>query len=321
MRTFTIARTRPSDKVGSRPIMVKSGQVERSGLIEFGFSNPDRPQLGVEVLDYARLRRRLSARTLATTHRTDFHELFLFTAGEGTTMVDFIRHPCTPGTLVLISPGRVLRLPCPTPADGAVEAITVLFTVSFPARLERIAPLLSPFGQVVWTIPTAERPGLLRALRELKSEYRRALAEADASSATIDLLRQLLAALLVRIARLPLTDQAGNRRGALHETFQRFQHELERSFTTTRNTSDYAARVGYSPRSLNRICQAATGRSAKALIDSRVALEAQRLLAHTDLPAAAIAHLLGFSEPTNFTKFFTRKTGESPGAFRDRERI
>ena len=41
---------------------------------------------------------------------------------------------------------------------------------------------------------------------------------------------------------------------------------------------------------------------------------------HTDLPAAAIGGRLGFTEPTNFGKFFQRETGESPGAFRDRER-
>jgi AraC-like DNA-binding protein len=44
----------------------------------------------------------------------------------------------------------------------------------------------------------------------------------------------------------------------------------------------------------------------------------ERLLAHTDLPAAGIAAALGFSEATNFGKFFTREAGLSPGAFRRR---
>ncbi|MFD5825136.1 helix-turn-helix transcriptional regulator, partial [Lentzea sp. NPDC060358] len=92
--------------------------------------------------------------------------------------------------------------------------------------------------------------------------------------------------------------------------------ELERAFTRSRNAAEYAAAIGYSARSLNRICLAATGRTAKALIDARVALEAKRLLAHTDLSSAAIGHRLGFSEATNFTKFFLRETGTSPGAFR-----
>ncbi|SPE99419.1 DNA-binding transcriptional regulator AraC [Streptomyces sp. MA5143a] len=54
----------------------------------------------------------------------------------------------------------------------------------------------------------------------------------------------------------------------------------------------------------------------KHVIDARVALEAQRLLAHTDEPVATIARRLGFVEPTNFGKFFTRHSGMTPGAFR-----
>lgn len=61
---------------------------------------------------------------------------------------------------------------------------------------------------------------------------------------------------------------------------------------------------------------AATGRTAKEIIDARVMLEAKRLLIHTDRPVAAIAADLGFSEPTNFVKYFTIRAGMAPGAFR-----
>ena len=64
-------------------------------------------------------------------------------------------------------------------------------------------------------------------------------------------------------------------------------------------------------------CQRATGHTAKHLIDARVALEAKRLLAHTDLPVAAIGRRLGFTEPSNFGKFYARATEQTPGAFRD----
>jgi AraC-like DNA-binding protein len=109
--------------------------------------------------------------------------------------------------------------------------------------------------------------------------------------------------------------------GARGETFQRFQNERERSFAITRHVSEYAARLGYSAKTVTRACQAATGHSAKELINVRVVLEAKRLLAHTDLPAATIGHRLGFVEPTNFSKFFTNKTGHTPGAFRSSESL
>lgn len=278
--------------------MVKSGQVA-----SFGFSNPDRGQLGLEVLDLAVLRRRISADTLTKVHRTDFHQLFLVTAGRASTMVDFVDHECEPGTLLHISPGRVLRLP-----DGDADVLMVLFTPAFPSPLDGTRQLLSPFGPVLRTVPKAELGVITRAVQDLRQEYRRNVLTHE----PVDLLRQLLGALLLRIARLPTSADPSHG----DSRFERFQQELERSFATTRNAAEYAARIGYSLRSLNRICVAASGQSAKALIDARVALEAKRLLVHTDLSSAAIGHRLGFSEATNFTKFFTRETGMSPGAFR-----
>ncbi|MFF7231670.1 hypothetical protein [Streptomyces sioyaensis] len=87
-------------------------------------------------------------------------------------------------------------------------------------------------------------------MSELAVEYRRAVAEADADGATVDLLRQLLGALLLRLTRLP-APKGADRTGAGDEVYRRFQRELERSFATCGNAADYAARAGYSLRTLN----------------------------------------------------------------------
>ena len=102
--------------------------------------------------------------------------------------------------------------------------------------------------------------------------------------------------------------------------FRAFRLAVERSFATTRDVKDYASRLGYAPRTLTRACLAATGTTAKQFLDARVALEAKRLLVHTDLSVAAIGRAVGFSEATNFGKFFAREVGETPGAFRAAER-
>lgn len=287
-------------------------------LVTVGFNNPDRPQLGVETLTHAELIKRLPQKGRVRLHRPDFYQLTLVTNGQGTAMVDFIDYPCSAGTLLHVRPGQVQRIPRPLPdAPGTLDAVIVLFTVAFLPRLDRIAPLLSNLpGTAVWATPESERPGITSAVNDLAVEYRRAVEEGDAAGATIDLIQQLLGALLLRITRLPHPDGPDAAGGRSDDAYRRFQHELERSFATTRNAADYAARNGYSPRTLNRACQAATGRTAKALIDARVALEAKRLLAHTSLPVTVISRRLGFTEPTNFGKFFTRETGSTPGEFR-----
>jgi AraC-like DNA-binding protein len=65
-----------------------------------------------------------------------------------------------------------------------------------------------------------------------------------------------------------------------------------------------------------RAVRAATGETPKGFIDKRVVLEAKRLLAHSDQPANRIAHQLGFSSATNFSKYFQQRTGQTPISFR-----
>lgn len=60
----------------------------------------------------------------------------------------------------------------------------------------------------------------------------------------------------------------------------------------------------------------ATGKGAKSVITDRIALEAKRLLVHTNRPIYLLAEGLGFEEATNFAKFFKRETGFTPIDFR-----
>ncbi|KOG90185.1 transcriptional regulator, partial [Streptomyces varsoviensis] len=68
-----------------------------------------------------------------------------------------------------------------------------------------------------------------------------------------------------------------------------FRAAVERGFATSHRVADYARTLGYSPRTLSHASLAAAGVGAKEFIDRRVVLEAKRLLAHSELPAARIA--------------------------------
>ncbi|MGW4200260.1 AraC family transcriptional regulator [Streptomyces sp. NPDC004726] len=292
--------------------MVEMGQTP---VIERGYRNPSRPGLRLEVLTFADLTRRLPGEEYERVHRLDFHHLTLVHQGEGTAMVDFVDRPCRPGTLLHVRPGQVQRLP--TAPDGApadLDAAVILFTSDFPPRLPAsIRVTDDPFGPAFWDLGPGDHDRFRRALADLATEYGE-LPDQDPET-TRELLRQLLAGILLRIARLPAPD--GSSQAQAQKPYHLFQHELERSFAVLRQAHDYATRLGYSLKTLNRACRSATGHTAKQLIDARVTLEAKRMLAHTDLPVAGIGHRLGFTEPTNFGKFFTRATGQTPGAFRD----
>ncbi|MFD3925672.1 AraC family transcriptional regulator [Streptomyces sp. NPDC058614] len=293
----------------------------RPDVVDVSYDNPDQPRLGLEVLSFAMLRERLVPSVAAAPSRPDFHQLTLVTRGEGAALIDFVEYPCAPGTLLHLRPGQVQRFPAGPQGDIAdLDATLVMFTPAFPPPLPASAAVIDEgLTPAAFSLPVVEYRAMSVAVAEIAAEYA-TLAERDTSQAelTVELLRQLLGALLLRIARLPHPGEWDPAAGG--EVFRAFRAELEHAFATRRRAADYAASLGYSPRTLTRACLAATGRTAKDLIDDRVALEAKRLLVHTGLPVASVGRMLGFTEPTNFGKFFERTVGASPGAFRVAQR-
>lgn len=285
--------------------MVKIGHgavMPPMSIRNLGFHPPDAGVPGFEIVGLATLHGRM--RCPGELHRVGFHTLTLVTAGTGTRTVDFVTHPCRTGTLLWVRPGQVQRF-----GDlGTTDGVHLMFTPAFPPSFSGAEHLVSAwYGPVCHQLGTSPEYAVLATLlSQLRAEAAR-----PPGTVSAEILKLQLAALLLHVDRLP-----HDRPRAGGDVYARFRAELERSYATVRRAEDYAHRLGYSVKTLTRACAAATGQPVKHVIDGRVALEAQRLLAHTDEPVAAVARRLGFSEPTNFGKFFTRRTGSTPGEFR-----
>ncbi|MER7460650.1 AraC family transcriptional regulator [Micromonospora sp. NPDC126480] len=227
--------------------------------------------------------------------------LVLVTSGHGSAELDFRVLPCRPGTLLRVTTGQVLRCALPdldaTVVRWAPEALR-----GFDVDPDAVPPWLQLAGE--------DEDAIISEVSQLAVDCERHRGVPAAAG----LLRHQLAVLLLRLTLLP--DAVPPVPRAEMITFQRLCREVERGYQHTRRVEDYAARLGCSVRTLTRACLAVTGRSAKQVVDDRVALQARRLLAATDEPVARIGRDLGFSEPTNFGRFFTREVGVSPGAFR-----
>lgn len=207
-----------------------------------------------------------------------------------------------------VEPGQVQSFVRP----GTTNGTHLLFTPAFPPHTSSADRWAKEwYGPGCWQLGARpEYAALSTLLGQLRAEYGR-----PRQAVSAEILQLLLATVLLQIHRLPRPGNGGDPQAG-GEVYTRFRAELERSYATTRRAADYAHRLGYTVKTLTRACTAATGRPVKHVIDARVALEAQRLLAHTDEPVATVARRLGFAEPTNFGKFFTRHTGTTPGTFR-----
>jgi AraC-like DNA-binding protein len=242
----------------------------------------------------------------------DHHVLLLTTAGHGNVEVDFTAYPCRPGTLVWARPGQVLYCP----AGGGLDAVLVCWSAALP--LLDGDPAGDPTGPTHWQLAGEDEDAVINEVSQLVVDCQRH----HEGDLPVELLHHQLAVLTLRIAALS-GPEAGSDDGpvpedatAENDVFRRFRRAVERFHAQTRRVEDYAAMLGCSVRTLTRASLSATGRSAKQVVDDRVALQACRLLAATDAPVAEIGHRLGFPEPTNFGRFFHREIGSSPGGFR-----
>ena len=99
---------------------------------------------------------------------------------------------------------------------------------------------------------------------------------------------------------------------------RRFLDLVDAGFRTEKKVSAYARRMGVPEKRLQAATAAAFGKSPKALIDERAALEAKRLLVYGGGSVKEIAFALGFEETTNFVKWFRKHAGTTPAGFRAR---
>jgi AraC family transcriptional activator of pobA len=103
------------------------------------------------------------------------------------------------------------------------------------------------------------------------------------------------------------------------EVVARFREAIEGHFRQHAAISSYCRQIGISESQLRRACLMVTGQSPVALIHLRTLVEAERQLRYTGMSVAQIAYYLGFDDPAYFTRFFSRRAGVSPKAFRGRD--
>jgi AraC family transcriptional regulator len=81
-----------------------------------------------------------------------------------------------------------------------------------------------------------------------------------------------------------------------------------------------AAAAGLSKYHFGKAFRESTGMTLHSYVLARRIRRAERLLAKSDLPLAAVADATGFSSQSHFTSVFSGRTGITPGSFRQTRR-
>lgn len=272
-----------------------------------GYNPPEGKAGEVEATTVGSMLERGGPASFADVQRPEFHFLLLPTSGRGNHMLDFTDHDLEPGAVLWVRPGQVQRWGDPTAYDGWVLIYPAGLLDPVTAELVRAG---SPGAPCWWTPEDAAAAGVPALVEEIAE-----LADDETVPRALrgPALTHLLSAMLLR-----LTAQASTRPGAPggSEPWIAFRELLEAEHTRHHDVSWYAARLGWSARTLARATRTATGRTPKELVDERVLLEARRLLAHSDLSVARVGEAVGFDDASNFGAWFRLRDGQTPAAFR-----
>ncbi|MEO0820872.1 MAG: helix-turn-helix domain-containing protein [Pseudomonadota bacterium] len=160
---------------------------------------------------------------------------------------------------------------------------------------------------------------LCALLDEIEEEYRRHRAERQRA------LRALLELGIAWVSRARSETVSGlvkpERHGHSDKRIKDFLELVELNFTRGWSAEDYARRIGTSKSQLTRDCRARMGRSPLQIVHDRVINEANRKLAYTPWPISQISDALGFADLGYFSRFYRKRTGETPSAYRNRIRL
>ncbi|MBS0389022.1 MAG: helix-turn-helix domain-containing protein [Proteobacteria bacterium] len=246
-------------------------------------------------------------------HALDFHDILLVTRGRGTFLLDGVPLDVRPGRVLFTTPGQVRRWRVPK-LDGLCLFFPALFLQEFFRDTQFVdrLPYFRHEASEQSALGLAPRPAatLRRQMLAMRDELQRIRPD------SVQLLRAQLHEVLIRLARLYSAAHPAPAPAPVHPTVRRYQELIERHFRHLHRITDYTRKLSITAGHLNALCRKQLGRSAKQVLQDRIAVEARRFLLYTDRTAESIAQELGFADPSYFGRFFRRVSGMSPQNFR-----
>jgi len=243
------------------------------------------------------------------------HQVLWLQAGTARVVLDTAQQDCSGPAVIVIPPGVVHAFRFSPHAQGCVLTLSAGAVVQGDAQaagqaLRRLfdVPRVLPLAG----LPAAERMAALLGL--LADEF----GAPGPAGSPVPL--WLARAVVWRLGELAaqLDPAAGPAQREHQALFTRFVVLVEAHHAQHWPVARYASRLGLTAERLNRLVRAEAGRSALDLVHERLAREACRRLVYVAAPISQLAFELGFEDPAYFCRFFRRRLGCSPRAYRQR---
>lgn len=242
-------------------------------------------------------------------HRDDYHIFFMLGEGSGIFEIDFQQYEINAHSVMYIQPFQVHR--AISMQDATFNTLLVSSENINPEYLKLLKEM-APAGPLMLDPETfsvtSEIGAVCSKLYQRKEEKLYYLMMKDACNSLIGF---MISQFLDRIHRADPPTR--------HEMIAKdFKLLLDQDFTTVKSPSQYAGKLNISTAYLNECLKKSTGQTVSYHIHQRVILEAKRLLFHSSKSVKEIATDLGYDDYPYFSRLFTKITGITALAFRNK---
>ena len=282
---------------------------------EINFDNQDNPKSYFDIVKIEDLLQRDLNHDIGKNHLVKFYIIFFVYEGQGYHTIDFTDYSYKTGTVLLVRKDQIHKFFRSPNVKGFLLVFTEEFIISHLNRMEA-SKSMQLFNDSL-SFPKIEFNNEVEfsdftiLLKHLESEYN------IKDNFSIGITRSVLHIVITKLFRIKAKKGDFIARKKYMSRFIEFQKLVEENCFKSKKVQYYAEKLGVSTKTLNNIVNnIINGSSAKNFIDERTIMQIKRLLISTDHSIKEIAYITGFSDPTNFFKYFKKFTGSSPEVFR-----
>lgn len=243
-------------------------------------------------------------------HRHDFYFFLVVTKGAGLHAIDFIKFPVTEYSIFIMRPGQVHQLYLKAGSEGYLLEFNKEFRFLSPVSGNQ--QLRKTTNRNFCKLEKKDFSTLSATLQSMLEEYR---AKQEGYE---NVIKATMEVFLTQYLRYRQHSESASMKANTYqqEKLQEFMDLLETNISTTKQVAAYADMVHLSPFQLNSITKSFLGKTVTELIEDQILLEAKRYLLATSNQVNQIAFQLGYEDVSYFIRFFKKRTGQTPEAFR-----
>ncbi len=263
-------------------------------------------QFSLQVVDFE------NACVFNEPEQVNTYSIYWIKQGKGTYHIDFKEYHFKDNVLFFLSPGQVFGVA----TESIKEAYKITFTKDFYCiqTHDKAVACNGVLFNNVYETPfvqpcKSDTQKLSFVLESLEEEFQKS------EVAQYDMLQAYLKQFIILSVRIQ-KEHAPIKTDIETKLFKDFSTLVEMNFKTLHSVTDYADRLGLSPKSLAKNFQRVGAESPSEFIKNRILLETKRMLLYSNQPVKEIAYDLGFNDAAYFTRFFTKATEMSPLQFR-----